>query len=105
MSTVNTLSNVNGKLVGRFKTLKIDLPLEMIPTGKNGDQPAYEVYSGGVRIGAAWEKSTRDAGQIFYSLSIDDPSFDNPINLSAFQSQSGWDIVWRRPRQVQQEAA
>ena len=103
MSGINVLTRQGSALVARLKFLKLDLPLVLEPTGKTGDQPAYEITSGGVKIGAAWEKTDRN-GVVFYSMTMDDPSFDAPLNVSAFQQPGGhYEIVWRRPRQ--QEAA
>jgi len=99
MSKVNMLDKVaGGGLRGRFKTLKLDIPVQFEPTGKTGDSPAYEVFSDGVRLGAAWEKNTGQ-GEVYYSISIDDPSFDAPINLAAFQRDGGFAVVWSRPRE------
>lgn len=108
MSNVNQLTqNSDGSLTGRYKSLTINIPLELVPTGNNGNNPSHRIYSGGVEIGAAWEKNTRD-GLVFYSMTMDDPSFPQQLNIAAFPSKEAgaagvFDIRWNRPRQ--QEAA
>lgn len=108
MSKVNQLMrDGSGKMVGRFKTLTVNLQLELVPTGKSGNNPSHRVVANDVEIGAAWEKPLQ-SGELFYSLTMDDPSFPQPLNVAAFPSsepgEAGvYNIRWNRPRQ--QDAA
>lgn len=101
----NLLMLTEGKrLVGKYRSLAVNFPLEMVPVGGTGDKPSHEVYSGSVKIGAAWEKSTKASGEIFYSLTLDDPSFACSLNLAAFPSREDgeagcYNLVWSRPKQ------
>jgi uncharacterized protein (DUF736 family) len=65
-----------------------------------------------VEVGAAWRREIErgpNAGQCFYSFSVDDPSLAAPLNLSAFldltiDQETGPNapvvhaVVWRRER-------
>jgi uncharacterized protein (DUF736 family) len=51
-----------------------------------------------VEIGAAWLKKRKDgSGEAFLTITLDDPSFDRPINIAAFpEKDGGYQISWRR---------
>jgi uncharacterized protein (DUF736 family) len=55
-----------------------------------------------VRIGAAWEKTIKRGervGEEFLSLTLDDPSLPNSLNVAAFKSNTDddvWEITFRR---------
>lgn len=75
----------------------------------NEDKPSHRVEAlsaGGkaVDIGAAWTKTIDKGpkkGQRYLSLRFDDPSFQAPINLSAFDDgvkPGSMDLIWSRPK-------
>lgn len=80
---------------------------------RSENAPAFNVVVnvGGqkIGIGAAWSKKFREGereGEVFYSLSVDDPSFPSTLNVAAFPTgevdEDGahlFDIKWNRPRQ------
>jgi len=83
--------------------------------GASADAPDFDVVykprGGHARAaGAAWIKSGPRVGD-FLSISMDDPDWASPLNLTAFPPDSGdmWRIVWSRPRgarvQDEQETA
>ena len=97
----------NEELHGHMTTLHNHLDLRLIPEpGKTSDQfPDYKIYAVGSMgqetvIGAAWKKTKHKLGDEifeFLSITIDDPSFPDKLNLAAFQNkEGGWDITWRR---------
>lgn len=112
---------------GQFSTLHFGLDLELhaidsnwdkgkppVGTGKEPGRPAYDVFgagrNGAVKLGAAWMKIIQDgqnAGKSFLTMSLDDPSFPAVLNLSAFEGDAAgvFDLKWKRPRQVAQNAA
>ena len=61
-----------------------------------------------VQIGGAWKKTKEQIGDVtleFLSITIDDPSLPNALNVAAFKNNDGnYDITWRR-RQNNQNAA
>tara|TARA_R110000868_G_scaffold124226_3_gene328573 strand:- start:5410 stop:5913 length:504 start_codon:yes stop_codon:yes gene_type:complete len=95
-------------LIGSVKTLSLHLDIVLRPTGEaaNSNRPSHRIYakSGGgqyAEIGSAWTKemtSPDKFGQTFLSITLDDPSFAHPLNVSAFKQSNSADyaITWRR---------
>jgi uncharacterized protein (DUF736 family) len=104
MSKIGSLKLDGGKLTGRLRTLKVEasITVEKIEGPRRDNDPSHRVLSNGVELGAAWTKH-RDNGPDFLSITIDDPSFDAPMNIAAFpvDGQPGeFDIVFNRPRKA-----
>lgn len=103
------LKNLN-EFVGRIDTLDLALSVRVVRTSDRPSDraPSHVVLARGksgseVQIGSAWMKVTPgDAGEevTFLSVTLDDPSFDRPLNIAAFQSSEvgRWDVSWRRRR-------
>lgn len=112
MTTIGSLKlNNDGSepiLIGSVKTLSLSLELVLRPTGEgtNSSRPSHRVYakSGNsqyAEIGSAWTKemtSPDKFGQTFLSITLDDPSFPQPLNVSAFKQPNSdeYAITWRR---------
>ena len=112
MSKIGNLKSktVNGRDVysGSICTLEHSIIITMRPiSGKASDNaPSHEISTmnkDGIEteIGAAWEKQFSrgtNPGEKFFSITIDDPSFNRPLNVAAFKNgQTGdWDIMYRR---------
>ncbi len=92
-------------------TVRLDVELTRNPRFKGGadspDIPKYLVaartrHGDYVEVGAAWEKTTtrgERVGEWFLSITVDDPSLDAPLNVTAFQRDGGnLEITWSRPR-------
>lgn len=69
------------------------------------NHPDFLIYSGRTQIGAAWHKANGD-GEVYLSVSLDDPSFPSAINANLVQAKPGdgqdagqplWSLVWSRP--------
>ena len=65
---------------GSFKglrTLSIRADIEIVPnrTKNTESQPDYRVVTNGVEIGAAWQRTSRDSGASYVSLSLAAPEF------------------------------
>ena len=62
---------------------------------------SYQPKGGSTRlVGAAWIKNHPNVGD-FLTLSLDDPDWTSPLNLTAFppdKSDGAWQLVWSRPR-------
>lgn len=93
---------------GRLLTLKLDLAVRLIANGdrRSDNAPDFIIVTSNaagsdVPIGSAWRRmarSTDHQGSEFLSLTIDDPDFERPLNVAAYQSGQPdlLDIVWRR---------
>lgn len=119
MTTIGTLTKrVDGPeevLSGAIETLQMQLEIILRPTGAvdDGPHPSYTAYakapSGGfAEVGAGWCKTLKSPdrfGEVFISLTLDDPSFPHPLNVAAFKDgEDSYRITWRR-RQTQAPAA
>jgi uncharacterized protein (DUF736 family) len=102
-------TGTSGKfLVGSISTLILSLAIELHPAPKsqNGKGPAYLIYAWGesgvrVEVGAAWVKTMvrgANAGDEFLTLTLDDPSMKQALNVAAFKNSTtgNWDITFRR---------
>jgi uncharacterized protein (DUF736 family) len=97
-------------------TAKMDVTLTLNPDYRSGDEksPKFHVNGKGpggfVRIGGAWEKTASEAsahpGEKFLSITVDDPSLDGPLNVTAYPRDGGtYEIVWRRSRRTAETEA
>jgi uncharacterized protein (DUF736 family) len=90
---------------GRVESLKFDSSFFMVENKEavNPNAPTHLIKCttsacSDVKIGAAWLRESK-GGVEFFSISIDDPSFEHPLNVAAFRSKDDpkkWDITWRR---------
>ena len=99
-------ANTNG-YAGRIETLSLKIPAEFtrVLNRKSENAPAYELYSGDLRIGAAWER-TGKSGK-YLSVSLEDPSFSSGFyNLYRNNGvEDGYTLVFDRPRSRKDENA
>ncbi|HEY1503708.1 MAG TPA: DUF736 family protein [Stellaceae bacterium] len=98
-----------GEFIGNIttRTLALQLVMRQSIRWKSADKnsPKYELFErsrhGEVAIGMAWEKTAHtvdNLGRKYLSLLLDDPSFDQQLQCSGFETEDGYDIVWQRPR-------
>jgi len=104
-------------LSGTIRTLQMALEITLRPTGEpaSSQRPSHRIFAKApsgqhVEIGSAWTKEmTRPDkfGETFLSLTIDDPSFAHPLNVSAFKSPDSdkYRVTWRRRQERQQSPA
>lgn len=100
---------------GNFASLQNSISFKLLPNPRKNsvDSPDLIVRAIGaegqqVECGGAWWKTPNEPGERFLSITIDDESFDRPLNFSAFfnrEDRGGdgeivkvYDVVWRRPR-------
>ena len=67
----------DGSYKGQLRTLSIRADIEIVPnrTKNTESQPHYRVVANGVEIGAAWQRTARDSGASYVSLSLAAPEF------------------------------
>lgn len=95
-------------LIGHIRTLELAVDLSLRPTGEaaNSRRPSHRIFAKSAQgrltqIGSAWTKEMKQPdrfGETFLSLTLDDPSFSHPLNVSAFKEKDGdgYTITWRR---------
>lgn len=120
MSKVGFLKPYNNgtyeELHGEIKTLQFQISIKLVPDNMrtNHNAPDYEIFSNtpsgeDIHIGAAWKKTKpkEDGSTLnFLSITIDDLSLPQAINVAAFKQSDGtWEISWRRRQVNKNEAA
>lgn len=111
MSKIGELEEVqnNGEKEywGNIRTLTHNLKIRLVANkdfGGGAGAPDYLVMCKSVngtdtQIGSGWLKTPNAPSNIreFLSMTLDDPSFLQPLNVAAFPKEKGkWDISWRR---------
>ena len=86
--------------VGNIETLTLKAPAEFtrVLDRKHENAPAFEIFSGDLRIGAAWERKGQNG--TYLSVSLDDPSFSaGYYNLYAKRGMdNSYELTFERPR-------
>ncbi|RVB80652.1 MULTISPECIES: DUF736 domain-containing protein [unclassified Mesorhizobium] len=101
MAQIGTFTRNDDGFFGNICTLTLDTKLAILPAEKSDAEnaPDHRVFCEGMEIGAAWNRTGGKAGA-YLSVSIDDPSFTQPIRANLFQSnaeKSVWGLHWSRP--------
>lgn len=67
----------NSGYEGTIETLALKIPAEFTRVVKrtNDKAPNYELYSGDLKIGAAWDKVSKKRGTKYVFVTFEDPSF------------------------------
>lgn len=106
MNIGNLKSNDEGIHIGRIVTLTFAATVALREVNSNNDRaPAFDVMAlsadrrSWVKVGALWQYSSNETGEVFLSGRIDDPSLDKPIDVALFQQEDGsYNVAWRRPQ-------
>lgn len=100
MAIIGSFST-NGNLIsGSVRTLTVSMKARLVPIERTSrDAPDFRILSGMAEVGAAWSKTSGD-GEPYISVTLDDPSFNAPINAALWPTQTDgdYDLVWNRPR-------
>jgi conjugative transfer signal peptidase TraF len=101
MAQIGTFTRNDDGFFGNVSTLTLDAKLAILPAEKSDAEnaPDHRVFCEGMEIGAAWDRTGEKAGN-YLSVSIDDPSFTQPIRANLFQSDAEkdvWALHWSRP--------
>jgi uncharacterized protein (DUF736 family) len=96
--------NATGHIVGKVSTLTVDLNIGLKPIrSDNPNAPKFEILALSaarqwVRVGAFFEVTSRERGIVFLQGTIEDPSFAQPLYVTAFRQDDGsYNVVWSRP--------
>lgn len=98
---IGSFKKNDGSYEGKIETLthKIQATFHPLLDRTHQNAPAYEIYSGDLRIGAAWERTAKKGGRKYLSVNLEDPSF-SPGFYSLYRNSSienGYDLVFDRP--------
>jgi len=89
----------NGGYAGTIETLTLKVPAEFtrVLNRTNQNAPAFEIFAGELRIGAAWERQGRNGK--YLSVSFEDPSFSSGYyNLYPSRIENSHVLTFERPR-------
>ena len=99
-------ANSDGVHIGRIVTMAFAATIalrEFVSTNERA--PAFDVMAlsadrrSWVKVGALWEYTSNETGEVFLSGRIDDPSLDKPIDVALFrQNDDSYNVAWRRPQ-------
>ena len=67
----------DGSFKGQIKTLSVRADIEIVPNRSKSTevQPDYRVRTGGIEIGAGWDRVGEQSGKSYVSLSLAAPEF------------------------------
>ena len=89
---------------GKIDTLAIKAQADFhrVLDRTNENAPAYEIFSGDLKIGAAWERLGRNGK--YLSVSFEDPSFSSGYyNLYKSSIEHGYTLTFERPKAKKDE--
>lgn len=100
MPQIGTFTRNDDGFFGRVRTLTFDVEATILPIdGGDGDNvPNHRVFASGIEVGVAWDR-TGDRAGAYLAVSIDDPSFVEPIRARLFASdvrKDVWNLLWSR---------
>lgn len=110
----STSPNDTSELVGVISSLDLAINIRLTPNEQSGSEqaPSHRIMSRNpagleVEIGSAWTKTIQNSnryGEVFFSMTLDDPSFAKPLNVAAFKDphEDVWNITWRRRQETAQ---
>lgn len=112
MSAIGRLIATNSdnlsQLTGYIQTLQTKLSVILAGDEHLCDarEPSHRIttrarHGSDVQVGSAWLKIAKHgshSGERFFSIAIDDPTFNRPLNVAAFRDRASneWVVVWRR---------
>ena len=89
---------------GKIETLalKIEAEFTRVINRTNENAPAFEIFSGDLKIGASWERQGKKGK--YLSVSFEDPSFSpGYYNLYKSGIEHGYTLTFERPRTVKKD--
>lgn len=108
MAQIGTFTRNDDGFFGRIRTLTLDVEVAILPADETDAEnaPEHRVFLDGLEVGAAWDRTGDKAGS-YLSLTIDDPSFFEPIRARLFESdakKNTWNLHWTRRKKNDGEA-
>lgn len=108
MAQIGTFTRNDDGFFGRIRTLTLDVEVAILPADDTDAEnaPEHRVFLDGLEVGAAWDRTGDKAGS-YLSLTIDDPSFLEPIRARLFEADAKkgvWNLHWTRRKKNDGEA-
>ena len=100
MAIIGTFTRSADGFSGSLKTLTLSANLQLAAeTSKSRDSaPDYRIFLGTIAVGAAWKKTARESGRVYWSVKLDDPAFTAPLYASLVEAEDGkvFNLLWSR---------
>lgn len=108
MAQIGTFTRNDDGFFGRIRTLTLDVEVAILPADDADAEnaPEHRIFLDGQEVGAAWDRTGDKAGS-YLSLTIDDPSFPEPIRARLFEADAkkgSWNLHWTRRKKNDGEA-
>ena len=101
MAVIGEFTTNGNAIIGNVRTLSVSVRARLNPIERTSrDAPDFRITAGNnVEIGAGWNKISGD-GEPFISVTLDDPSFNAPINAALWPSEADGEyaLIWNRPK-------
>jgi uncharacterized protein (DUF736 family) len=101
MATIGSFTSNGNGFTGSIRTLTLNVKAQFRRIENPSDKgPQFRVFAAAnVELGAAWQRVSRDSGQDYLSVKLDDPSFPAPIyaTLVEVEGEEGLQLIWSRP--------
>ena len=99
MATIGSFTAGKNGYTGTIRTLTINVKVNIVANGNKSSEgaPDFRVFAGRAELGAAWKaKSSGDEAREYLSVTLDDPSFPEPIRAALFEEEGAAFLVWNR---------
>ena len=96
---IGFFKTTNTGYTGKIDTvaLKVQADFHRVLDRTNENAPAFEIFAGDLRIGAAWERQGQKGK--YLSVSFEDPSFSSGYyNLYKSTIENGYTLTFDRPK-------
>lgn len=108
MTQIGIFTRNSDGFFGRIRTLALDAEVTILPADETDAEnaPNHRIFGDGLEVGAAWNRTGERAGA-YLSVTIDDPSFVEPIRARMFESDTGkdvWNLHWTRKTRRDEQA-
>ncbi|WP_263353315.1 DUF736 domain-containing protein [Acidicapsa acidisoli] len=101
---IGFFTKTDSGFTGKIETLAVRATAEFhrILNRTNENAPAFEIFSGDLKIGAAWERQGKKGK--YLSVSFEDPSFSSGYyNLYKSGVEHGYTLTFERPRAAKKD--
>jgi uncharacterized protein (DUF736 family) len=88
----------DGRFKGTLSTLALHAAnITIVPEAESDNEkaPGLRVYANGFELGAGWKKTSK-AGNRYWSVKLDDPSFAQPIYCVFVKVGDAYQLEWNR---------
>ncbi|MGD0564166.1 MAG: DUF736 domain-containing protein [Roseiarcus sp.] len=107
MANIGSFKKSGNEFQGAIVTMSVQTKgVRIVPETNraNDNAPSHRVFVGRAEIGAAWSKRSNE-GRDYFSVKLDDPSFNAPIYANLFNDEDGesYTLIWSRSRKTNGE--